>query len=214
MGPDLLLCIFKSLRLERKELQRARWPLTNVHGLGRLAGQSSDCGLCDISSLWAKHSGPSSRWLHQTRSQCKKMLYEGGCCIPTVLPLIPMGSSLKTSLSLNTQESVPSPGTSFPQKHADRLLHFVWIFTQMSPSFLNVSPKITTSPTSSNPSLCFTSLLSKCHHWKRYQFYWLHFVYCLSCHRCRGFCLFVQLLYPELVEQGLGHRASSSVNTK
>lgn len=36
MGPDLLLCIFRSLSVERKQLQRTRWPLTNVHGLGDL----------------------------------------------------------------------------------------------------------------------------------------------------------------------------------
>ena len=108
----------------------------------------------------------------------------------------------------------PFSGASFPQKRADWLPHFFWIFTQMSPSFLNVSPKITTSPTSSNPPFCFTSLLSKCHHWKCYQFYRLHFVYCLSCYKCRGFCLFVQLLYPELVERGLGHKVSLSVNTE
>ena len=213
MGPDLLLCIFSSLSVERKQLQRARWPLTSVHGLRRLAVQTPDCGVSDISSLWATHRGPSN-WLHQTRSQYKEMVYEGGCCFPTVLLLIPMSFSLKTSLSLNTQESVPFPGTSFPQKHADWLPHFFWTFTQMSPSFLNVSPKITTSPTSSNPPFCFTSLLSKCHHWKRYQFYRLHFVYCLSCHKCRGFRLFVQLLYPELVEWGLGHKVSLSVNTE
>ena len=107
MGPDLLLCIFKSLRLERKELQRARWPLTNVHGLGRLAGQSSDCGLCDISSLWAKHSGPSSRWLHQTRSQCKKMLYEGDAASLQSFPSFPwaphsrpLSASIHRNLSL------------------------------------------------------------------------------------------------------------------
>ena len=114
MSPDLLLCIFRSLSVERKQLQRARWPLTSVHGLRRLAVQTPDCAVSDISSLWATHRGPSN-WLHRTRSQCKKMLYEGGCCFPTVVPLIPMSFSLKISLSLNTQESVPFPGHLFPR---------------------------------------------------------------------------------------------------